>query len=156
MPSARWLLSRCFERFTNCDVSHASMANQELSCANRSKTEQCIRNSATSRNQDFPAVDSLSDPAVSDAEQPLMNQCLALPSRRIHTTQKIRIAGIAPPDEHRPPVWRFPLRSSAIFSLTPNLSHADPSPDTIASSTVESAGSPRTAFLPSDRASHRA
>jgi len=63
----RTTLSNQGGSLTNCDVSNASTANQKLGSADRGKTEQCIRNSATSRNQDTPAPDSLTDPAVFDA-----------------------------------------------------------------------------------------
>ena len=48
----------------------ASQEDQPLADADHGETRQNFRKSATSRNHDFTAQDSLTDPAASDTEQP--------------------------------------------------------------------------------------
>lgn len=56
--------------FRNERDSQGIQADQSLTNADRGKIEQARRKSATSRNQNSPSHDSLTEPAAPDKEQP--------------------------------------------------------------------------------------
>jgi len=56
--------------FRNSSNPQAYQQDQALTSADRGKIEQTRRKSATRRNQNSTSQDSLTDPAVSDTEQP--------------------------------------------------------------------------------------
>ena len=56
--------------FRNEGDPKSIQADQLLASADRGKIEQEISKSATSRNQDSPAQDNLTDSAASDLEEP--------------------------------------------------------------------------------------